>query len=96
MTQWGSTSEFAATGRALMVTRAARDRRDRRRSPEDAESNEVVKKDVQARVRKMDLCGAIYIDGWGDEVMCILPAPCVRHSPEDVRERLERSPTSTT
>jgi hypothetical protein len=68
-----------------------RDRKapDRRRSPEDAESNEVVKKDVQARVRKMDLCGAIYTDGWGDEVMCILPAPCVRHSPEDV----ERCPS---
>jgi hypothetical protein len=53
--------------------------------PEDVDSDESVKKDVQTRIRKMDLCGAFFTDGWGQEAMCILPTPCERHASEDVR-----------
>lgn len=39
------------------------------------------------------LCGTVFTDGWGDEVICILPTPCERHGPEatEIKPALTRA-----
>jgi len=49
-----------------------------------SDANEEAALHVQARMKAQGLCGAFYIDGFGEHVMCILRAPCANHGPEHV------------
>jgi hypothetical protein len=36
--------------------------------------------DIQRRIKARGMCGTIYVDAWQEEVMCVLPTPCERHT----------------